>query len=159
MNAYQEKWLSVLKSANLKNWEIEPQGDNILVKMPHITDLKVIRDNLPEIVAALSLDIEIPKQRVEFIFENGYEKFEYVINPSDKDLNEEWAGYSRLAFVDTATTLMPIAAISIKEIRRLAAPAIKPIIGGAIKNPANPIVDTAASATPGDMIFDLPAAL
>src|SRR5664279_757836 len=36
---------------------------------------------------------------------------------------------------------------------------MNPIKGGPNKNPRYPIVDTAAIATPGDITFDLPAAL
>jgi hypothetical protein len=50
-------------------------------------------------------------------------------------------------------------AISVKDARSVASPAIKPIIGGPIKKPIKPSVETAASATPGFIVFDLPAAL
>ncbi len=89
MNPYQQKWLEVLKAANIKNWEITSQGDNILVTMPNVTDLKLIRDNLPEVIAALSLDIEIPKARLKFIFHNNHENFEYTLNPTEADLNDQ----------------------------------------------------------------------
>jgi hypothetical protein len=80
MNAYQQKWIEILSHANLKGWEITPVGDDILVVMPHITDLKVIRDNLPVIIAQLALDIEEPKQPLRLIIKNGYEEFDYVIH-------------------------------------------------------------------------------
>ena len=57
------------------------------------------------------------------------------------------------------TTLAPITAININDARKVATPAMKPMSGGPTKKPINPMVDTAASATPGDMVFDLPAAL
>lgn len=88
MNAYQQKWIDVLTAANLKDWKIEPNGNDIEVTMPHVTDLKLIRDNLPLTLAAISLDIEEPKERLVFRFHNGYENFEYVLNPGDSDLNE-----------------------------------------------------------------------
>src|SRR3954469_21334147 len=53
----------------------------------------------------------------------------------------------------------PSIAITENEILKLVAPAINPINGGPDRKPRNPIVETAASATPGDMTFDLPAAL
>lgn len=87
MNAYQQKWIELLTAANLHGWEIEPVGDDISVKMPDVTDLKVVRDNLPEVLGSLSLDIDQPKERLQFIFRNGYEKFEYILNPTDGDLN------------------------------------------------------------------------
>ena len=89
MNAYQEKWLQILHSANLPGWEIKPQGDDIFISMPHVTDLKLIKDNLPQVIASLSLDIDLPKERLKFIIENGHEKFEYILNASDKELSGE----------------------------------------------------------------------
>jgi hypothetical protein len=88
MNAYQQKWIDILSNANLKDWEITPVGDDISLVMPHVTDLKVIRDNLPQIIGQLSLDIDEPKQRLKFIIKNGYEEFDYVINPQHMDLEE-----------------------------------------------------------------------
>lgn len=79
MNPYQQKWLDILHAASLPGWEIEPVDANILIKMPHVDDLKVIRNNLPEIIAALSLDIDVPKEHLQLVIENGFEKFEYTI--------------------------------------------------------------------------------
>jgi hypothetical protein len=39
------------------------------------------------------------------------------------------------------------------------ASAINPISGGPIRNPRKPILETAASAIPGDSVSDLPASL
>lgn len=92
MNAYQQKWIQVLRSAQLQDWKIEPLGEDIEIEMPHITDLKVVRDNLPEVIGSLSLDIDVPnvpKERLQFIFKNGFEQFEYVLNPTEKDLLRE----------------------------------------------------------------------
>lgn len=88
MNVYQQKWIDLLKNANLQGWEITPVDNDIRVVMPHVTDLKVIEDNLPQIIAQLSLDIDEPKQRLKFILKNGYEEFEYIINPEQSDLNQ-----------------------------------------------------------------------
>ena len=86
MNPYQQKWIEVLKSANIPGWKIEPQDENIYVEMPHVTDLKVVRDNLPATLGAMSLDITEPKQRLKFLFHNGFENFEYLLNPDEEDL-------------------------------------------------------------------------
>ena len=86
MNPYQQKWIEILKAANLKGWEIEPEGEDISVTMPHIADLKLIRDNLPEVIGSLSLDIEVAKERLKFNFKNGFERFEYVLNPGEQYL-------------------------------------------------------------------------
>jgi hypothetical protein len=87
MNPYQEKWIGMLKAANLRDWKIEPLGENILVEMPDVTDLKLVRDNLPMVIGSLSLDIHEPKQRLQFVFRNGRENFEYVLNPTEEDLS------------------------------------------------------------------------
>jgi hypothetical protein len=89
MNTYQQKWIELLNSAGLNGWKIEAQGEDIFIEMPHVTDLKLIRDNLPATLAAMSLDIDIPKERLKFIFHNGFEQFEYLLNPHDNDLNEQ----------------------------------------------------------------------
>lgn len=89
MNTYQHKWIEVLKAANPRGWEITEQDDDILIVMPNVTDLKLIRDNLPEVIGALSLDIDEPRQRLKFIIHNNHENFEYTLNPTEKDLNEE----------------------------------------------------------------------
>ena len=89
MNVYQQKWLDVLQAANLKGWKIRAFDNSIYVDMPTVTDLKLIRDNIPATLAALSLDIDIPKTRLKFIFHNGFENFEYILNPDQEDLTRE----------------------------------------------------------------------
>ena len=89
MNPYQQKWIDLLKAANIPGWKIEPQDSDIYVEMFHVTDLKLIRDNLPSTLAAMSLDINEPHQRLKFIFHNGHENFEYILNPGGKDLEGE----------------------------------------------------------------------
>jgi len=86
MNAYQQKWIDTLNNAHLHGWVIKPQGDDIFIEMPNVTDLKLIRDNLPETLALMSLDINIAKERLKFVFHNGHEQFEYLLNPGDEDL-------------------------------------------------------------------------
>ena len=89
MNFYQQKWIDLLNNAHLQGWKIEPQGDDIFIEMPHITDIKLIRDNIPSTLAAMSLDITEPKERLKFIFHNGHEQFEYLLNPGEEDLEGE----------------------------------------------------------------------
>ncbi|HWD87797.1 MAG TPA: hypothetical protein VG367_06690 [Mucilaginibacter sp.] len=89
MNTYQQKWIDVLKAANLKDWKIEPLDKDIVVEMPDVTDLKLIRDRVPEVIAGFSLDNHEPKERLKFIFKNNAELFEYILNPTEEDLNEE----------------------------------------------------------------------
>lgn len=89
MNMYQQKWLELMHNANLHGWQVTALDDDIYIEMPSVTDLKVIRDNLPETLGAMSLDISLPKSRVKFIFHNGYENFDYILNPDEHNLNEE----------------------------------------------------------------------
>ena len=89
MNAYQQKWIEVLKAANLRDWRIEPVENDIEVIMPGVKDLKLIRDNLPEVIAAFSLDNNEPQERLKFIFRNDAERFEYILNPTGEDLTED----------------------------------------------------------------------
>ncbi|MDB5109761.1 MAG: hypothetical protein JWR67_875 [Mucilaginibacter sp.] len=88
MNAYQQKWLEIMQNANLPGWKVKALDNDIYIDMPSVTDLKIIRDNLPETLAAMSLDIDIPVSRLKFIFHNGFEKFEYILNPDSTDLSE-----------------------------------------------------------------------
>ena len=48
-------------------------------------------------------------------------------------------------------------AITVKDQRKPAACAMKPINGGPSKKPRKPTVESAASAAPGDMVVDFPA--
>jgi len=89
MNAYQQKWLELLQAANLQGWKVSALGNDIYVDMPLVTNLKLIRDNLPQTLALMSLDITVSKSRLKFIIHNGYENFEYILNPHEEDLNEE----------------------------------------------------------------------
>jgi hypothetical protein len=89
MNFYQQKWIDTLSAAHLQGWKITPQGEDIFIEMPNVTDIKVIRDNIPATLAAMSLDITEAKHRLKFIFHNGYEQFEYLLNPGEEDLTED----------------------------------------------------------------------
>lgn len=88
MNAYQEKWVNLFQSAHIPNWQIKASGDDIKIEVPAGVDLKIVRDNFPETVAAMSLDITIPKERLKFILHNGHANTEYILNPTDADLNK-----------------------------------------------------------------------
>ncbi|RCH56595.1 hypothetical protein DJ568_01680 [Mucilaginibacter hurinus] len=87
MGAYKQKWLQILQRANLQGWKIEDTSEGIFIDMPNVADLKLIRDNIPNTIAGLTLDITIPKERLKFIFHNGHEQFEYVLNP-DSPVND-----------------------------------------------------------------------
>jgi len=87
MNIYQEKWIEILTHANVRDWKISPEGNDILVNVPPTHSVSTIMENLPDVLATLSLDINLPKERLKFILKNGKEVHEYVINPDDADLN------------------------------------------------------------------------
>ena len=80
MGAYQQKWLEILRGADLPGWDVKAVDDSIYVEMPRATNLKLTRDILPETLAALSLDINVTRSRLKFHFYNGHEKFDYVLN-------------------------------------------------------------------------------
>ena len=67
MNAYQQKWVEMLQKASLQGWTVKAVDDDIYVDMPSVTDLKLIRDNVPQTLGLMSLDITLPKTRVKYI--------------------------------------------------------------------------------------------
>ncbi len=87
MNAYQEKWIEILNNARVPGWKIGPHGDDILINIPAGNTISTIMENLPDVLATLSLDVNQPKERLKFILRNGAEEHDYVINPTDADLN------------------------------------------------------------------------
>ncbi len=87
MNAYQEKWIEVLNNANIKDWKIKPVDDDILVDLPESSHVPTIMENLPDVIATLALDMNLPAERLKFILRHAREKHEYILNPTDQDLN------------------------------------------------------------------------
>jgi hypothetical protein len=53
----------------------------------------------------------------------------------------------------------PSKAIKVKDQRRLNISAMNPMMGGPMRKPINPILETVANATEGDKLADLPALL
>lgn len=86
MNAYQQKWIEVLQHANVPNWTIAGQGDDILIRVPDNHNIKELADNLELVLAEVSLDITLPKERLKFIIMNSREMVDYVLNPNESDL-------------------------------------------------------------------------
>ncbi len=87
MNAYQEKWIEVLNNANIKDWKIKPVDDDILVDLPESSHVPTNMENLPDVIATLALDMNLPAERLKFILRHVGEKHEYILNPTDQDLN------------------------------------------------------------------------
>ncbi|UEG51981.1 hypothetical protein LLH06_13515 [Mucilaginibacter daejeonensis] len=87
MNAYQQKWIEVLNNAHIKDWKIEALNDDIVIDLPSGSNVNTILENLPEVVAKLSLDIDLPHERVKLILRNSGQHHEYIINPTEADLN------------------------------------------------------------------------
>jgi hypothetical protein len=87
MNTYQQKWIDVLSNAHIKDWKIKALDNDILIDLPNGSSVPTILENLPEVVAKLSLDIDLPHERLKFILRNSGEHHEYIVNPTDEDLN------------------------------------------------------------------------
>ena len=86
MNAYQQKWIEVLQHANVPNWKISDQGNDILIRVPDSHNIKEFATNLETVLAEISLDITLPKERLKFIVRNSLEMVDYVLNPGASDL-------------------------------------------------------------------------
>jgi fructose-1,6-bisphosphatase/sedoheptulose 1,7-bisphosphatase-like protein len=86
MNAYQQKWIEVLQHANVPNWAITGQDNDILIHVPDNHNIKELADNLETVLAEVSLDITLPKERLKFIIRNSREMVDYVLNPDESDL-------------------------------------------------------------------------
>jgi len=89
MNAYQQKWIEVLQHANVPNWTINGHGDDILIHVPDNRPIKELADNLETVLAEISLDITLPKERLKFIIQNSRETVDYTLNPNETDLTTE----------------------------------------------------------------------
>jgi len=87
MNAYQQKWIDVLTNANIKDWNIKPFNEDILIDLPSGSSVKTIMENLPDVIATLSLDITTTPERLKFILRNAGEHHDYILNPTEEDLN------------------------------------------------------------------------
>lgn len=88
MNAYQQKWVQLFQDTHIPDWKVKAQGGDIEIFVPGDVGLKIVRDNLPQTVAAMPLDITIHKQRLKFILHNGHANNGYILNPTETDLNE-----------------------------------------------------------------------
>ncbi|OKS85113.1 hypothetical protein [Mucilaginibacter polytrichastri] len=86
MNAYQQKWIEVLQHANVPQWKIDGKGDDILIHVPDNRNIKELADNLETVLAEISLDITLPKERLRFVIKNSREEIEYILNPHESDL-------------------------------------------------------------------------
>ena len=89
MNSYQSKWLDTLNRINLPGWEFSALGDDILINVPDNKSIKELSDNLETVIAELSLDISLPKERLKFVIRNSREEVDYLLNPNDGDLTSE----------------------------------------------------------------------
>jgi hypothetical protein len=87
MNAYQQKWIDVLNNANIKDWKIKSLESDILIDLPSGSNVSTIMENLPDVIATLSLDITEAPERLKFILRHAGEHHEYILNPTDRDLN------------------------------------------------------------------------
>jgi hypothetical protein len=60
--------------------------NDILIRVPDNHNIKELADNLETVLAEVSLDITVPKERLKFIVRNSREMVEYVLNPEKGDL-------------------------------------------------------------------------
>lgn len=88
MNAYQQKWVQLFQDAHIADWKVKAQVGDIEIFVPGDVGLKIVRDNLPQTIAAMPLDIIIPKHRLKFILHNGHANTGYILNPTEAGLNE-----------------------------------------------------------------------
>ncbi|NCD70949.1 hypothetical protein [Mucilaginibacter agri] len=86
MNAYQQKWIEILQHARVPNWTISAAGDNVLIHVPDNHSIKELANNIETVLAEISLDINLPKERLKFIIKNSREEIDYVLNPGVDDL-------------------------------------------------------------------------
>jgi hypothetical protein len=91
MNAYQQKWIEVLQHANVPGWDINAQGYDILIHVPENHSIEELANNLETVLAEISLDITLPKERLKFIIRNSREEVDYVLNPDESDLESDKA--------------------------------------------------------------------
>jgi hypothetical protein len=86
MSAYQQKWIEVLQHANVPNWTISDHDGGVLIQVPDNYNIKELADNLEIVLAEVSLDITLPKERLKFVIRNSREILDYVLNPDESDL-------------------------------------------------------------------------
>ncbi|QQL48290.1 hypothetical protein [Mucilaginibacter ginkgonis] len=89
MKAYQQKWIDVLSQTNIPGWKFEALDNDVVIDVPTGRSIKEIADNLETVIAELSLDINLPKERMRFVITNGREELDYVLNPEETDLTTE----------------------------------------------------------------------
>lgn len=87
MNAYQEKWIELLNNAHIKDWKIKALDNDIIVDLPAGSNVQNILENLPDVIATLSLDITLAPERLKFILRHAGQHHDYVLNPTEEDLN------------------------------------------------------------------------
>lgn len=87
MNTYQQKWIDILSNAHIKDWKISALNDDIIIDLPAQSNVQTILENLPDVIATLSLDITTPPERLKFILRNNGQHHDYILNPTEADLN------------------------------------------------------------------------
>lgn len=88
MNAYQQKLIEILQHTNVPNWTIKPAGDYVLIRVPDNHSINDLANNLETVLAEISLDINLPKERLKSIIKNSREEIDYVLNPTESDLTK-----------------------------------------------------------------------
>lgn len=87
MNSYQQKWIDILSNAQIKDWKVGAFNEDILIDIPASSNVETILQNLPDVIATLSLDITIPPERLKFILRSNGQHHDYILNPTEADRN------------------------------------------------------------------------
>ena len=77
---YRSSWVQVLKKQQFADWEIDVHGQAIVIKVSPEKDLKEIESQFAQTFSALSGEVKEQKEWLKFIFYNGTNWFQYVVN-------------------------------------------------------------------------------
>lgn len=81
MSKYQQEWKKVLQQQiEFKDWKIRTSGGDILIRVPQITDMKLLEDRFPGLILSLLPLIEAPKSSLKFyIGQSAQSDFIYTL--------------------------------------------------------------------------------
>lgn len=77
---YRSNWVQVLKNRQFPDWDIDVHGQAIVIKVSPEKDLKEIERQFPDTFSELSPEVKESKEWLKFIFYNGTNWFQYVVN-------------------------------------------------------------------------------
>ena len=80
MSELQIEWIALLQKQDLPGWNIAADGQDVLIQIPDDQDLRLVYDNFPDTVIALSPDIKAAPRKLRFIIGNSKQSFTYELN-------------------------------------------------------------------------------